>query len=1410
MDEGNQLTTKLSVWHLHSSGGEEGSWALRPLQLELGARLGEGGSAQVFAATLSDGRTFALKRARPGYADVLLREAKVLTLAAGPNVPRLEAVVVSSEGEVGLLLERLEGLRLSDLPLSERNVAGLAERVWASMSAVVARLHDFGFVHGDIRPENVLVSAERVVLIDFGLSTESALHQKALGYSPHYAAPELLQGKESTPLTDAFALAKTVVESFPLLGLDLSPWLEPRVERRARLRPSYPAPEALLLALLRVRLTLLEQEAERLAVLLRGDVARLNLGSSGGIVFNSLRPVLERLLEAHLIRQLAVEPSALAALGGAGFGLEVHEANTPAFEPLSLAERARFLGFLLGPSALSFPLSFNDEELWQRALSAAQSKPLSALTVADLNGSPAPGRSGGRSGLGEVELALLVGSGQADRDLLEKMSRRSDLNTSLLLEAAHLARRRDEAVLGHRLLDQAAASSSCSASLLTPASIPADSEGPGEPAVASASASVWAARIAVERALLLRRQGRAEEGLSLLEKLAEPAASGSEQAWVEQALAYRARFALDRGDLERALAIASEAPSALACREVLALINIAQGKPLLALEQMEQNGPPPTDDEGRARKYGVLAMAHQAAGALARAEACYQRAIDSAMEAHAVLEEATYLTGLAAVASDGLNYETALLAAERASALFEVLGRPAQAARALLAQAAVFSGLGLESELKELVYRGVALAERGSDQRCVGYFSLCLVDGLSDISERKQALERARSLLLSTDDQLRVSARELELLGQRSPYEALVQASELVDVRIEWWKARALAYRVWGIGEPAEIVAEVLRLCSVGPSIALGPAAVIAAELALDLGQVESARRLLSRASELAERVLGGLPSRYRERGLSVPWMNQALARKVRSVSEAQLGDVEVLLRALSHRDGLKPLFRQFLDLLLIWTGVERGILFLKAPGGRLVPRLGRNLRRTDLSAEQQKVSETFARRALDEGRAVTLIEGASEATDLNQSVHFLKLKSVLAVPLAAGGESFGVAYLDDKVRRGAFGEAELAWASLIASTAGLAIRDARDRLLLRRATRRAERMSARLEATLVGREASLEVLERQLRDGEPALPRGADFGIVYESRVMHQLLGSARKVAASEVPLLVVGESGSGKELIARAVHQAGRRAKLPFVAENCAALPESLLESELFGHVRGAFTGATRDRAGLFEMAHGGTLLLDEVGEMSLPMQAKLLRVLQDGVIRKVGSEKERKVDVRLIAATHRSLMDLVRQGKFREDLLYRLEVVTLTVPPLRERREDILPLVRYFLGRYAKDRVVKISPGAAKGLVDFEWPGNVRQLENEVRRLLVFVDREIHASDLSLGPRGGTSPIHAGETLREKLDALEKSLVVAALDEYHGNRTRVAESLGLSRHGLLKMMKRLGLNDAGRNLDGSADLG
>jgi two-component system response regulator AtoC len=314
-----------------------------------------------------------------------------------------------------------------------------------------------------------------------------------------------------------------------------------------------------------------------------------------------------------------------------------------------------------------------------------------------------------------------------------------------------------------------------------------------------------------------------------------------------------------------------------------------------------------------------------------------------------------------------------------------------------------------------------------------------------------------------------------------------------------------------------------------------------------------------------------------------------------------------------------------------------------------------------------------------------------------------------------------------------------------------------------------------------------------------------APSGIVGRSAAIQQVLAVAAKVARHPSTVLITGESGTGKELIARYIHAGSPRADAPMIAVNCGAIPENLLESELFGHAKGAFTGATAEKRGLFEEADGGTLFLDEIGELPPPLQVKLLRALQEGEIRRVGDNADRPVDVRLVAATARDLEADVAAGRFRADLYYRINVVRLHLPPLRDRREDIPELVRHFIQLYARRlslSVNAVSPAAMRLLMEYAWPGNVRELENVIERSLVMAEgTQVEAEQL---PAPIRSPGAAAVPLRDDLDlsikrqtaALERGLIRSALERTGGNRTRAAKLLELSHRALLYKIREYGL--------------
>ena len=325
---------------------------------------------------------------------------------------------------------------------------------------------------------------------------------------------------------------------------------------------------------------------------------------------------------------------------------------------------------------------------------------------------------------------------------------------------------------------------------------------------------------------------------------------------------------------------------------------------------------------------------------------------------------------------------------------------------------------------------------------------------------------------------------------------------------------------------------------------------------------------------------------------------------------------------------------------------------------------------------------------------------------------------------------------------------------------------------------------------------------------------------IIGESRPMQELLRQIVKVGGTKARVLIEGESGTGKELVARAIHEASDRRGGAFVKVNCAAIPKELIESELFGHERGAFTGATGQKRGLFEIAHGGTILLDEIGDMDLGAQAKVLRVLQSGELMRVGGEKPIKVDVRVLAATHRNLRELVAAGEFREDLYFRLAVVPISVPPLRERPGDVALLCRHYLDSACRENGIsskRISAQAQAAFEAYPWPGNVRELRNVMERVAILSDGDIELADLPLEIRGdpdddaphsgaealvqlGEGAIPPGMSLRAFRDSVERAFILQRLTEFGWNVSKTAEALDIERTHLHKKMKLLGIARGG----------
>ena len=1359
-------------------------------------RLGEGASSEVWLAEDASGTSVALKVARgEGYSARLAEEAQRLLLADSPylagvvDAGRLLRAVPTPDGgtlargTAWVALEWIAGAPLRPEAVAASDRVGLAFVVARDVGAALADLHACGTAHGDVKPANVVVTgsgaAARARLIDLGLA-EDVEAPVPRGGTLRYLAPEVVTspGTGDAAARDLWALGVTLVEVASAAAASAErPWerldevVDPELRALigallalapgARASPGWaarrggarvPEPDgAVALAARRSaavrRAYLAVRRAELAAAAQAAEVSVEVAGAPG-----------------DWLRGAVARERRLGSLRGA------RRSDVVVLRDLDAFGRARWLVRVVGATAAGWPSpAATDADLAAQLGALAERGPLEAITLRSLTtGAEELDLTPGDP----VTLALEIAGGRPSATVLDRAE--AHLYAGVCPPPLGMA-------LGRalRLRGEVGRALAVFARLGTPA------------------AAIHAAETA--------RRARDLDGCRAWLARAAP---GDDPTLAARRAATAARAALDAGDPARALAELATAPESAATLEVQALATATLGDRERARRLVERAWPLAHDHEDRARVAGVRATLEHAAGALEAALFSFRQAATHAVEAGAVLEEATYLTGLAAAAARFGHLGEALDAAQRATLLFEHLERPAEAARSALTRAAVYAQLGAREETQEAARDAIARARVSSDRRCQVYAHLALADALpgDDPVALEHAL-RAQALLGDDDGEaaLRVAARVLRHGGDvsRDAGDATALRAETAeDARLDWWGARAAALlRAREAAGAERVLAELAALAATaGMPAVRGPALADGAALAAFLGDGDAARRLAQGAAECARQLLPRVPPELRARLQAMPWV-AATVSEAAPLAPAQIADLETLVRALAGRDRLRPLLDQALDALVLWTGVERGLLLLRAPGGRLVPRAARNLRRDDLVGVQRELSRSLAERAVVERETVVAVDATGELPEVHRSVHALKLRSVLAVPLITRGEVLGVVYLDDRVRRGAFGPRELGWVRLVATLAALAIGDARDQLLLRRAARRAERAERKVAEELARREVELDAAERALARAQGAREtRHVYDEFVGESAPLRAMLRVVDRVTQADVPVLVVGESGTGKELVARAIHRHGRRAGQPFVTENCSAIPEPLLESALFGHVRGAFTGADRPRAGLFDAASGGTLFLDEIGEMSLAMQAKLLRVLETGEIRPVGADRTRRVDVRVIAATHRDLRRLVADGRFREDLFYRLDVITIEVPALRERPGDVELLVRHFVGKHAAGRRVRILPEALAALRRHPWPGNVRQLENELRRALVLCDEVVGLEHLSAAvtapePQGDASG-DAGLDVRRRVDALERELTREALGRTGGNQTRAAELLGLSRFGLQKMMRRLGV--------------
>jgi transcriptional regulator with GAF, ATPase, and Fis domain len=488
-----------------------------------------------------------------------------------------------------------------------------------------------------------------------------------------------------------------------------------------------------------------------------------------------------------------------------------------------------------------------------------------------------------------------------------------------------------------------------------------------------------------------------------------------------------------------------------------------------------------------------------------------------------------------------------------------------------------------------------------------------------------------------------------------------------------------------------------------------------------------------------------------------------------RPAAGPRLAVLETLVRfseRLLAATDLARLLDELMDALLEVTHADKGFLILLEDGDMSV-RAARNVARETIEGAVDRVSDSIIAKVVETRRPIVVADALHDQEwSGSSSVVNLKLCSVMCAPLMQKGDVFGVIYLGNDNVVSLFDDRALEVLTVFAAQASLLVQNAmlldslrRENLSLR------EAVSSRQYGDLIGSGASMREVYRRIE-----------------------------KVAGTDISVLVQGETGTGKEVVAREVHRRSARASGPFIAVNCGAIPEALLESELFGHVKGAFTGAIATRLGKFQAANAGTLFLDEIGDMPMSLQVKILRALQERAVTKVGDTRAEAVDIRVIAATHRVLEEETKRGTFREDLYYRLNVVSIHLPPLRERGDDVAVIAKYFLQKYAKEfsaRVRGFTPSALVALRKYAWPGNIRELENRVKKAVVLADKAlVSAEDLDLRPEV-LEPILP---LAQAKEEYQKRYINEVLERNGGNRTKTAKDLGVDPRTIFRHLEKL----------------
>jgi transcriptional regulator with GAF, ATPase, and Fis domain/tetratricopeptide (TPR) repeat protein len=1106
------------------------------------------------------------------------------------------------------------------------------------------------------------------------------------------------------------------------------------------------------------------------------------------------------------------------------------DADTPTRGSTEDERQARAAGWLL-PDLLALPSPLHAEAIWR---AVAREEPLRSLARAGAAALlPADPR------LAEVEFALG-----------ERQQAAANFWAGMRTAQARSAWGK-VAQLGARALEASPESGSCEDRLALADALGVLGRYPQAVTILDGCAGITdsslAMRLVERKAWVLGRQGKTNDAMRLVEaELAQLSPTSDVAHLLRGRLA---RLLVSSGRFTEAFRAAEPAlqiPSAatLSAREA-AVLALAYGGNLPAARRLvDALLRQVTDPLGSARIASLDGLVHQLGGRPLLAAKAYRLATDGYQHACDPHGAAAATFNLGCVLAEVGNHAAAIDTLERAIRDLGRLRAMTDHALAVFNVGQLFLALG---DL-EAAGRSVArLSEDASESGVEAFRGYTFLLGAELARKRHAQREAAASYLEAAEVLARLGMGSMAAIAELGRAEVLAELGELRQAK------EVLATCGTGTSAPAtetdaSVTESHLLACArivlldrdslPTEATAIAERLSSACEQAKGVGRLPAAWRLASLAFQLFARgrdprqavhkelartlfseVAMNTPAKYWPAMQAEPEARildlhpEASTASAASAAHVVLleGRLRRLLRINKRLNSdlrLSRVLETIIDTVIELTDAERGFLLLKDGTGDLSVKVARNIDQTSLEGPGLSLSRSIAKQAAETGQPVVAVDAAGDSRFSELlSVSDLHLRSVLAVPLAVKGNVVGTIYVDHRLRKGVFGDDELGLVLDFAEQGAIAIENSRVVSELRRREQQVQSLNRRLEHELRVKEAALDDVRVELKESRQVAALRYDYRqIVGQAPAMLELFRLLDRVTDTHLPVVVEGESGTGKELVARAVHFHGPRKDRAFVSENCAAIPESLLESTLFGHVRGAFTGADRDSRGLFAVANGGTLFLDEVAEMSPAMQGKLLRVLQDGEYHRVGAERSEKVDVRIVVATNKDLSQMVEEGKFRKDLFYRLSVVRIHLPPLRERREDIPLLLRHFLDKAAQGAGTSpkgIEPAAVEKLCLYGWPGNVRELENEIARAGAFANNSIGVADLSPHIQSGQDAVEStrGDAdslkLRNRVERLERQLIRDAMTRSQGNQTKAAGLLGLSRFGLQKKLRRYNLS-------------